>query len=145
MPNDNVWNSPGESNPDMYKKASFRQNNFTDMPLTMASGVGPNGEKAGTGGNWVFDQGLQRWRWQVNEKYAMDQALANAPKDNSLGDQYQTNQSYTPFGLQPSNVNTGQYGLPGAFGGNYGSDLLVPQLEQRRMQRIIQAYPQGGG
>lgn len=139
-----VWNDPGAYMPG----AGSRINPIA--PYGMAKG--PNGEALGTGGMWVYDPNSPDsatsyggWKWQVNAKYAADQALAKTPPNPSLGDQYTTNQSYTPFGLQPSATNTGQYGLPGAFGGNYGSDLLVPQLEQRRMQRIIQAYPQGGG
>lgn len=66
---------------------------------------------------------------------------------NPFGDQYSSNLQYTPFGLTPYQQQPGQYGLPSAFGGlSYNSDLLVPQLENIRMQRIMQTYsPQGGG
>lgn len=51
--------------------------------------------------------------------------------------------TYTPFGLRPNMPGGG-----GAFGApmnSRASDSLTPQLEQIRMQRMMQAYPQFGG
>lgn len=62
----------------------------------------------------------------------------------AFGDKYSSNLSYTPFGLQGNN---GFGGGMGAFGTQpkMNSDQVVPQLEQVRMQRMMQAYPQYGG
>lgn len=84
----------------------------------------------------------------TNERIANEQALAKAKAaGNPFGNEmFGVQQQYTPFGLnQPSAFGGGFGGGGWGRGGySYGSEQLVPNLEQRRMGMMNQMYLGGG-
>lgn len=122
--------------------------NGREMPKTpppgAAQGQGswqPRADGA-TGWQWVDNPGHNYIQTQKEEEARIN-AEQNAPIGPTEIPGAFGSPSYRPFSLQRSLPQTGAFGGQQApMGGR--SDTLVPQLEQIRMQRMVQAYPQFG-
>lgn len=103
--------------------------------------AGPAGQPLGFSMQFAYDKSARDYQTQLNS------AVPPPATENPFGQELaNTPRSYTPYGLNDRGMGGGSGGSPFTrYGPTYGTDNLVPSLEQRRMGMLQQMLnPQGG-